>query len=396
MPALVAHERMDVDLVERHLFHKVQPHHHHAGDPKEDDVEAGDERAGRIEAFELRRLVRPPEGRERPQCGRKPSVEDILVAPDVVAGEACALFGIGSYRAALLCRKFADLDIVGERVSNRIVLRLGNEDFAIRTIPGRYLVAPPDLSRDAPWLDVFHPIEKGRLPLRRHKHRLARAHYCHGRLRQRFGVDVPLIGQERFEDGAGAIAMRHNVCRRLDLFDEMSRLKLLDNNLPRSLAALSINRFQQNDFCMRILQKRFIVLQRQVGSLSNTLTRDKPCRRPTSKSLKSCAGVIFTAPEPFSGSAYSSPITGMRRPTSGRIAVLPIRCLRRSLCGWTATATSPSMVSGRVVATMMNSSLFSIGYLMCQSRPLVSTCCTSRSEIAVLSLGSQLTSRLSL
>jgi hypothetical protein len=29
----------------------------------------------------------------------------------------------------------------------------------------------------------------------------------------------------------------------------------------------------------------------------------KPCRRPTSKSLKSCAGVIFTAPVPFSGSA---------------------------------------------------------------------------------------------
>ena len=41
---------------------------------------------------------------------------------------------------------------------------------------------------------------------------------------------------------------------------------------------------------------------------------------PTSKSLKSCAGVILTAPEPISGSAYSSATIGIRRPTSGRIA----------------------------------------------------------------------------
>ncbi len=77
-------------------------------------------------------------------------------------------------------------------------------------------------------------------------------------------------------------------------------------------------------------------------------------RWPTSKSLKSCAGVIFTAPEPSSGSAYSSPTIGMRRPTSGRIDVLADEVLvaRRS-SGCTATATSPSMVSGRVVATTM-------------------------------------------
>ena len=50
----------------------------------------------------------------------------------------------------------------------------------------------------------------------------------------------------------------------------------------------------------------------------------RSCRRPTSKSLKSCAGVIFTAPVPFSGSAYSSPTIGIDRPTSGSTARLPI------------------------------------------------------------------------
>ena len=119
-------------------------------------------------------------------------------------------------------------------------------------------------------------------------------------------------------------------------------------------------------------------------------------RRPTSKSLKSCAGVILTAPEPFSGSEYSSATIGMRRPTSGRMACLPIRCFHLGSSGCTATPVSPSMVSGRVVATTMCSSLPSIGYLKYQRWPLTSRDSTSRSEIAVSILGSQLTSRLSL
>jgi hypothetical protein len=44
-------------------------------------------------------------------------------------------------------------------------------------------------------------------------------------------------------------------------------------------------------------------------------------------SLKSCAGVILTAPEPFSGSWVSSATIGILRPTSGSTACLPIRCL---------------------------------------------------------------------
>ena len=48
---------------------------------------------------------------------------------------------------------------------------------------------------------------------------------------------------------------------------------------------------------------------------------------PTSKSLKSCAGVIFTAPVPFSGIEDSSAMIGIARPTSGRSRVLPTRSL---------------------------------------------------------------------
>ncbi len=69
--------------MERDLLHEMETHHHHAGDPEEDDVEAGDQHRGRIEALQLRRLVRPAERRERPQRRREPGVEHVLVARDL-------------------------------------------------------------------------------------------------------------------------------------------------------------------------------------------------------------------------------------------------------------------------------------------------------------------------
>ncbi len=44
-------------------------------------------------------------------------------------------------------------------------------------------------------------------------------------------------------------------------------------------------------------------------------------------------------------------MTGILRPTIGRVAVLPFRAAVRGSSGWIARAVSPSMVSGRVVAT---------------------------------------------
>ena len=81
----------------------------------------------------------------------------------------------------------------------------------------------------------------------------------------------------------------------------------------------------------------------------------RPCRRPISKSLGSCAGVTLTAPVPNVGSTCSSATIGISRPTNGSITVLPTRCAYRSSSGCTATAVSPSMVSTRVVATTIES-----------------------------------------
>ena len=77
---LVADEGVDVDVAERHLAAEMQAHHHHPRDPEEDDVEAGDQRAGRIVAVELGRLVGPAERRERPQRRGEPGVEHVGIA----------------------------------------------------------------------------------------------------------------------------------------------------------------------------------------------------------------------------------------------------------------------------------------------------------------------------
>ena len=80
-----------------------------------------------------------------------------------------------------------------------------------------------------------------------------------------------------------------------------------------------------------------------------------PCRSATAKSLKSWAGVTFTAPVPnFGSTSTASAITGNSRPVTGWRTFFPTTARQRSSSGCTATAVSPSMVSGRVVATTIS------------------------------------------
>ena len=67
LAALVAYQPMDIDLPERHVVHEVQTHHHHPGDPEEDDVEARHQHVAGIVASQLGRFLRPAQRRERPQ-----------------------------------------------------------------------------------------------------------------------------------------------------------------------------------------------------------------------------------------------------------------------------------------------------------------------------------------
>ena len=106
-------------------------------------------------------------------------------------------------------------------------------------------MAPPELARDAPGLDVLHPFEIGLFPVLRHERGRARAHRRDRRLRHGLGVDIPLVGQIGLDDDAGAVAMRHHVRVRLDLFQEAEIFQPRHDRLARGEAVDIVEFFRK-------------------------------------------------------------------------------------------------------------------------------------------------------
>ena len=75
--------RMDVDVVEWDAARELDPHHHHAGDPEEDDLAGRGQEGRRIEGLELGCLLGPSEDGERPQRRAEPGVEHVLLLPEL-------------------------------------------------------------------------------------------------------------------------------------------------------------------------------------------------------------------------------------------------------------------------------------------------------------------------
>ena len=82
-------------------------------------------------------------------------------------------------------------------------------DLARFVVPGRNTVAPPQLTADAPVLDVAHPREVHVFVLFRHELDAAIFHGSNRWFGQRLGGHVPLVGQPRLDHGAGAVALGH-------------------------------------------------------------------------------------------------------------------------------------------------------------------------------------------
>ena len=117
-------------------------------------------------------------------------------------------------------------------------------------------------------------------------------------------------------------------------------------------------------------RKSFGTLSFVLASSLKILITFRLCRCPISLSLISCAGVTFTAPVPNSMSTYSSANIGISLSAIGSKTFLPITSLYLSSFGLTATPVSPSIVSGRVVATTKYLSVPTTGYLRYHSLPL--------------------------
>ena len=75
-----------------------------------------------------------------------------------------------------------------------------------RPVPHRDLVAPPELARDAPRLDVLEPVEIDLGVALGQDLRLAVAHGIERGAHDLRGVDEPLVGQHRLDHNLGAIA----------------------------------------------------------------------------------------------------------------------------------------------------------------------------------------------
>ncbi len=205
----IAHEAVDVHVAEGHLAGEVRRHHDHPGDPEEDDVVAGDEHGGRQEQRELRRLRGPAERGEGHEGRRVPGVEHVLVARERAGIARC-----GRALAGLL-------------------LAARHEELAAVAVPGRDLVAPPELARDAPVLDVAHPLVVRVHPLLGDETHRARLHGV-DRLagdgaavgaRLRHG-DEPLVGEHRLDDLPGARAARHHELVLAHLHEQALRLQV--------------------------------------------------------------------------------------------------------------------------------------------------------------------------
>ena len=87
------------------------------------------------------------------------------------------------------------------------------------------------------------------------------------------------------------------------------------------------------------------------------------CLFPHSQSLGSWAGVIFTIPVPKPSSTKESAIIGISLSVRGSLSFFPTISLYLSSSGFTATATSPNIVSGLVVATVIQPEPSAYGYL---------------------------------
>src|SRR6185369_17561100 len=75
----VAHQGMNVHLVERDFTGEFQAEHDHTRDPEKQNVEAGDQQRRRIERAQIRGVVRPSQGRKWPQSRAEPGIEHVRI-----------------------------------------------------------------------------------------------------------------------------------------------------------------------------------------------------------------------------------------------------------------------------------------------------------------------------
>ena len=214
---VVAHDAVDVHVFKWYFAGKVGGHHNHARHPEEDDFVAGYQDVGWQEGFEFVGFRRPAECGKRHERGGEPCVQYVFFAGQT--GFAGLFFGF--------------------------FLIAGDIHIAFVVVPCRDLMAPPQLARDTPVLDVVHPLVVSVDPVFRDKAYRAAVDGFFGFVGEaqafEFAVrlaavwrgghgDKPLAGQHRFNHGTGTVAFRRHQRVRFD-FDQETLFLQIGNHL---------------------------------------------------------------------------------------------------------------------------------------------------------------------
>ena len=191
-PEAVAYDARKIDVAERMRSLELVSGHDHARHPEEDDIRSGHQVVGRVEEFLFRGLFRPTHDRERPQPGTEPGIQHIFFLTPPVA-----------FR-----RIHAHIHFVGGIF-----------------VPRRDPVSPPDLTADAPVLNVLHPMEISLRPAFRIEFDRAVADRFDRGFGQFVHLDEPLVAQQRFDLDAAAFGKTYIVHYVFDLFHQSELFK---------------------------------------------------------------------------------------------------------------------------------------------------------------------------
>ena len=155
-------------------------------------------------ALEQLRLLRPALRGEGPQLRAKPRVQHVLVLMDVVAAALGAHVGV-----------------LGKGILPAAVLAVEHGDA----------VAPPQLTADAPVLEVLHPGGVGLRPARGVEGDLAGVDSVERRTLELVDGNKPLLGQPRLQGGVATVAVHDGVVVLLDVVEQAVLLEPLDDGL---------------------------------------------------------------------------------------------------------------------------------------------------------------------
>mmetsp|Transcript_65894 Transcript_65894/g.106266 ORF Transcript_65894/g.106266 Transcript_65894/m.106266 type:complete len:493 (+) Transcript_65894:1308-2786(+) len=176
---------MQVDRVERQLAQQPDGHHDHPGDPEEQNVMPGlQQRRGEKGIEVLVLAVGPPHSRERPETRREPGVQHVFIPLHHHAA-------FQAKRGLSLCHGLLWISCHKPHLLG--LHRL--DDFV-----GGNAVTPPELTRDAPVLDVLQPVVPGLVVELWLNLELARPHSLDTLVGQLLAVHPPLRLQVRLDD----------------------------------------------------------------------------------------------------------------------------------------------------------------------------------------------------